>query len=168
MNENGNMFNNIDKIKSLSKLMSMDNGGGMDTEKILNALAAAKSMGMLGGSEVQEKRQDIVASDTQEYISPAEYESQNEGIRVIKAAIPFLDREYQKNLFLAVKLIEMNEDFDSGAMSLQCQSIREGTDEEQREAMLKAVRSQLSNENGRRLDVVIKMMEARRLASRMR
>ena len=125
-------------------------------------------MGMLGGNEVQEKRQDIVASDTQEYVSPAEYESQNEGIRVIKAAIPFLDREYQKNLFLAVKLIEMNEDFDSGAMSLQCQSIREGTDEEQREAMLKAVRSQLSNENGRRLDVVLKMMEARRLASKMR
>ena len=62
----------------------------------------------------------------------------------------------------------MNEDFDSGAMSLQCQSIREGTDEEQREAMLKAVRSQLSNENGRRLDVVLKMMEARRLASKMR
>lgn len=168
MNENGNMFNNIDKIKSLSKLMSMDNGGGMDTEKILNALAAAKSMGMLGGNEIQEKRPDIVASDTQEYVGPAEYEPQNEGIRVIKAAIPFLDREYQKNLFLAVKLIEMNEDFDSGAMSLQCQSIREGTDEEQREAMLKAVRSQLSNENGRRLDVVLKMMEARRLASKMR
>ena len=71
MNENGNMFNNIDKIKSLSKLMSMDNGGGMDTEKILNALAAAKSMGMLGGNEIQEKRPDIVASDTQEYVSPA-------------------------------------------------------------------------------------------------
>ena len=43
MNEN-NMLKNIDRIKSLSKLMSNDNNG-VDTDKILNAIAAAKSIG---------------------------------------------------------------------------------------------------------------------------
>ena len=89
-------------------------------------------------------------------------------MKVLKAAIPFLNHEYQKNLFLAVKLLEMNEEFDSGALSLQCQSIREENDDEQREAMLRAVRGQMSSENGRKLDIVLKMLEARRLASKIR
>lgn len=53
MNEN-NMLKNIDRIKSLSKLMSNDNNG-VDTDKILNAIAAAKSMGMLTAQDNSEK-----------------------------------------------------------------------------------------------------------------
>ena len=37
MNENDNMLKNIDRIKSLSKLMSSDSSG-VDTDKILNAI----------------------------------------------------------------------------------------------------------------------------------
>ena len=57
MNEN-NMLKNIDRIKSLSKLMSNDNNG-VDTDKILNAIAAAKSMGMLTAQDNSEKN-DII------------------------------------------------------------------------------------------------------------
>ncbi len=160
-NSTDNMMKNIDRIKSLSKLMSMD-GGEVDTDKLMNAITAAKSLGMFQNSEVQ----GAEIEEREEYITPED--GQSEGLRVIKAAIPFLDREYQKNLFLAVKLMEMSREFDNGSMSLQCQSIREGSDEKQREAMLRAVRGQLSYENGRRLDVVLKMMEARRLASALK
>ncbi len=164
MNENDNMLKNIDRIKSLSKLMSSDSSG-VDTDKILNAIATAKSMGMLTAQD--SKGKNNVIEDTG-YTVPAEYETKNEGMKVLKAAIPFLNHEYQKNLFLAVKLLEMNEEFDSGALSLQCQSIREENDDEQREAMLRAVRGQMSSENGRKLDIVLKMLEARRLASKIR
>ncbi len=162
-NNTDNMIKNIDRIKSISKLMSMD-GGNVDTDKLMNAITAAKSLGILGNNEVQGG--DI--EEQEEYIAPAGYEPQSEGMRVIKAAIPFLDREYQKNLFLAVKLMEMSREFDSGAMSLQCQSIREDSDDKQRESMLRAVRGQLSRENGRKLDVILKMMEARRIASTLK
>ena len=53
-------------------------------------------------------------------------------------------------------------------LSLQCQSIREDNDEEQREAMLRAIRGQMNGENGRKMDIVLKMMEARRLAAKIR
>ncbi|MCD8036225.1 MAG: hypothetical protein LUE88_02425 [Clostridiales bacterium] len=160
-NSTDNMMKNIDRIKSLSKLMSMD-GGEVDTDKLMNAITAAKSLGMFQNNEVQ----DAEFEERDEYITPED--GQSESLRVIKAAIPFLDREYQKNLFLAVKLMEMSREFDNGSMSLQCQSIREGSDEKQMEAMLRAVRGQLSYENGRRLDVILKMMEARRLASALK
>lgn len=163
MSESDNMMKNIDKIKSISKLMSMD-GSTVDTDKLMGAISAAKSLGILGNNEIQ----STDAQEREEYITPAEYEPQSESVRVVKAAIPFLDREYQKNLFLAVKLMEMSHEFDSGAMSLQCQSIREGNGEKQRESMLRAVRGQLSSENGRKLDVILKMMEARRIAATLK
>lgn len=158
MDDNDGMIRNMDRLKSLSKLMSSD-GGQMDTDKIINAITAAKSLGIIGG-EAREK--PVEAAEAPDYTACDD--EPNENVRVIKAAIPFLDKEYQKNLFLAVKLMEMSREFDSGAMSLQCQSIREDSGEKQREAMLRAMRRQMTGENGRRLDVILKMMEARRLA----
>ncbi len=157
-NNSESMMKNLDTIKTISKLMSGENSS-VDTDKIINALVTAKSLGIIG-----EERKDrlIETSEGKEYINGTDCDTEN--MRMVKAAIPFLDREYQKNLFLAVKLMEMSKEFDSEEMSLQCQSIREGNDEKQREYMLRAVRGQLSDKNGRRLDVILKMMEARRLA----
>ena len=162
-NNSGDMLKNIERIQSLSRLMS--NGSQQaDGERIMNALAAAKSMGIIGGPQ----RSEMTAFENNDGYELTENDGGSEKLRVVKAAIPFLDREYQKTLFLAVKLMEMNENFDAGALSLQCQSIREQSDEEQREAMLRAVRGQLSGENGRKLDVVLKVMEAGRLVSKLR
>ena len=35
-------------------------------------------------------------------------------------------------------------------------------------AMLRAIRGQMNGENGRKMDIVLKMMEARRLAAKIR
>lgn len=165
-NNPGDVLKNIERIQSLSRLMS-NNTKQPDGEKIINAIAAAKSMGILGGNT--QRPGEITAFENSGYPDTVENERGSEGMRVVKAAIPFLDREYQKTLFLAVKLMEMNENFDSEALGLQCQSIREqSSDEGQREAMLRAVRNQLSGENGRKLDVVLKVMEAQRLVSKIR
>lgn len=178
-NNTDNIMKNIETIKMLSGMMS--SGGGNDTEKILNAISTARSLGLLGnnndrndknnkndGNNGDDRDNDISVSENNECIASQDGISQNEGIRAIKAAIPFLNHEYQKNLFLAVKLIEMNEEFDKGSMNLQCQSIREGSDDEQRESMLRAVRGQMGNENARKLDVVLKMMEAKRIAAKLK
>ena len=87
MNEN-NMLKNIDRIKSLSKLMSNDNNG-VDTDKILNAIAAAKSMGMLTAQD-NSKKNDII--EEKDYSVPMEHETKSEGVKILKAAIPFLNR----------------------------------------------------------------------------
>lgn len=162
-NNSGDMLKNIEKIQSLSRLMSNGSQQG-DGERIMNAIAAAKSMGIIGAPS---SRGEIAAFENTD-MDIAENDRGSEKMRVVKAAIPFLDREYQKTLFLAVKLMEMNENFDAEALSLQCQSIREQSDEDQREAMLRAVRGQLSGEKGRKLDVVLKIMEAGRLVSKFR
>lgn len=164
-NSSGDMLRNIERIQSLSRLMS--NGTQQaDGERIINAIAAAKSMGILGGNNAHTG--EITAFENMDCCDISENDRGSEGLRVVKAAIPFLDREYQKTLFLAVKLMEMNENFDAGALSLQCQSIREQSDDGQREALLRAVRGQLSGENGRKLDVVLKVMEAGKLVSKIR
>lgn len=162
-NNTENIVKNIDKIKMLSGMLGQD--GNMDAgkmENIINAITTAKKLGII--NMPQEENHDISVSENTE----PDNSGFGEGIRAIKAAIPFLNREYQKHLFLAVKLMEMNKEYDDGEMSLQCQSITEGTAEEQREAMLRAVRGQLGSENGRKLDVVLKMLEARRIADRLK
>ena len=162
-NNTENIIKNIDKIKMLSGMLGQD--GSMDAgkmENIINAITTAKKLGII--NMPQEESHDIAVSENTEQ----DNSSFGEGIRAIKAAIPFLNREYQKHLFLAVKLMEMNKEYDDGKMSLQCQSITEGTSEEQREAMLRAVRGQLGSESGRKLDVILKMLEARRIADRLK
>ena len=79
MNEN-NMLKNIDRIKSLSKLMSNDNNG-VDTDKILNAIAAAKSMGMLTAQDNSEKN-DII--EEKDYSVPMEHEDFKGGYSFFK------------------------------------------------------------------------------------
>ncbi len=171
-NNTDNIMKNIETIKMLSGMMS--SGGGSDTEKILNAISTARSLGLIGNNDRNERNDrnegvnDISVSENNEYVSGQEGLSQSEGIRAIKAAIPFINREYQKHLFLAVKLLEMNDEFDKGSMNLQCQSIKEASDDEQKESMLRAVRGQLGNESARKLDVVLKMMEAKRIASKLK
>lgn len=48
-NNPGDMLKNIERIQSLSRLMS-NNTKQPDGERIINAIAAAKSMGILGGN----------------------------------------------------------------------------------------------------------------------
>ncbi|MPN61811.1 hypothetical protein SDC9_209555 [bioreactor metagenome] len=167
----------------------MSSGGGNDTEKILNAISTARSLGLIGNTDRNDRNDrndrddkndrndrndrsgglsDISVSENVEYMAGHDTIAQNDGIKAVKAAIPFLNREYQKHLFLAVKLIEMNDEFDKGSMNLQCQSIREGSDDEQKESMLRAIRGQIGNESARKLDVVLKMMEAKKIAAKLK
>lgn len=173
MSDNDNMLKNIDMISRLisgnggnigdiSNLANLGNGN-VDTEKIINALTTAKNMGILPNMSSEEKPYE--AQENNNCFEPSDCQSDNEGIRIVKAAIPFLNKEYQKNLFLAIRLMEMNKEFDEGAMSLQCQSIREDNEEKQKESMLRAVRKQVSAENGKRLDMVLKLMEFKKLAN---
>lgn len=169
-NNADNIMKNIDTIKMLSGMMSP--GGGGDTEKILNAISTAKSLGLIGGSNEYHdsgtNNADISMAEDNDLFTGQQSNSQNEGIKAVKAAIPFLNNEYQKNLFLAVKLLEMNEEFDKGAMNLQTQSINEGSEDERRECMLRAIRGQLGIVNGKKLDVVLKMLEARKIAAKLK
>ena len=48
-NNPGDVLKNIERIQSLSRLMS-NNTKQPDGERIINAIAAAKSMGILGGN----------------------------------------------------------------------------------------------------------------------
>lgn len=168
-NNADNIMKNIDTIKMLSGMMSPGSGG--DTEKILNAISTAKNLGLIGNNERKDSsvnNANISMAEDNDLFTGKQSNLQNEGIRAVKAAIPFLNHEYQKDLFLAVKLLEMNEEFDQGAMNLQIQSIKEGTEDEQRESMLRAIRGQLGAVNGKKLDVVLKMLEARKIAAKLK
>ena len=106
-NNTENIIKNIDKIKMLSGMLGQD--GSMDAgkmENIINAITTAKKLGII--NMPQEESHDIAVSENTEQ----DNSSFGEGIRAIKSAIPILKREYQKHLLLAVKLMEINKEYD--------------------------------------------------------
>lgn len=87
--------------------------------------------------------------------------SETKGEKILCAAIPFLDQEYQKDLYVVVRLMQMRRvlagaDLEARSKSTESPALR-------RRKMLSAIRSCLSEEEGRNLELVLKVMEARQI-----
>lgn len=83
---------------------------------------------------------------------------------MITAAIPFLDQEYQKNLYLIVRLMEMRRVFSGGL--LEARSRQEEPPALRRRKMLRAVRPYLAAEERKQLDLLIKAMDMKEILER--
>lgn len=83
---------------------------------------------------------------------------------MITAAIPFLDQEYQKNLYLIVRLMEMRRVFSGGL--LEARSRQEEPPALRRRKMLRAVRPYLAAEERKQLDLLIKAMDMKEILDR--
>lgn len=86
------------------------------------------------------------------------------GENMITAAIPFLDQEYQKNLYLIVRLMEMRRVFSGG--TLEARSRQEEPPSLRRRKMLRAVRPYLGVEEQKRLDLLMKAMDMKEILER--
>ncbi len=86
-------------------------------------------------------------------------ETKNE--RMLFAAIPFLDQEYQKDLYVIVRLMQMRRVLESGVLEARSRSGQSAF--QRRRNMLAAIRPCLSEEEGRSLELVLKVMEVRQI-----
>lgn len=88
----------------------------------------------------------------------------NAGENMITAAIPFLDQEYQKNLYIIVRLMEMRR-VVSGGM-LEARGKQEEPAPLRRRKLLGAVRPYLPAEERKRLDLLVKAMDMKEILER--
>ena len=86
---------------------------------------------------------------------------EKEELRIVKAAIPFIDPKRRGRLALAVKIIEMSDGFNYGEES--------GMDDDdpvkRREKMLEAIREQLPQDRAEKIDLALRIMDAGRFIS---
>ena len=88
----------------------------------------------------------------------------NRNESMISAAIPFLDQEYQRDLYIIVRLMEMRRMLSGGL--LEAREKAEQPPAHRRRQMLGAMRPYLSQEERSQLDTIVKVMELRELMGR--
>ena len=88
----------------------------------------------------------------------------NRNENMISAAIPFLDQEYQRDLYIMVRLMEMRRMLSGGL--LEAREKQEQPPAHRRRQMLGAMRPYLSQEERSQLDTIVKVMELREIMGR--
>lgn len=101
----------------------------------------------------QEKKQEVLQEDS--------FFGTTTGEKIISAAIPFLDQEYQKDLYIAVRLMEMQRVLGSGM--LEARSKKEEPPVKRRRKMLSAVRPCLPKGDRECLDTMLKIIDMRQI-----
>lgn len=81
--------------------------------------------------------------------------------KILMAAIPFLDQEYQRDLYVVVRLMEMRRMLTGGV--LQARSRDTLPPSVRRRQMLSAIRPCLSQGEQTRLDTLMRVMDAREI-----
>lgn len=125
--------------------------------KIINAVKTAKMLGevMQSGNE-ETNVQEItlpVEQSKETGMCAFDKELQSPAIRSIKAAIPYLDYKYQKNMGIIVKLMEMDRLVNHYTV-LAAQS-----GEDKSREMLLAVKNELPEQSRSAADLLMKIME---------
>lgn len=121
-----------------------------DIEKIMNVVKTIQA-----AASVPEKSEKAQNEGSQEIKESFEQNNTTPAINSIKAAIPYLDIKYQKNLGIIVKLIEIERLLNN----FQAMSLGGDNDKERKIKMLQAVKPELDLKKQKVLDIFIRVME---------
>ncbi len=143
-----------DQMKLLSTMMGAD---GSDALRMMEKIDRLRR---LFGSAEEQKPQDIQVKESTLPESPF---GTTQGENILFSAIPFLDMEFQKNIFVIARFMELRR-------------VLEGTKLETREKqedptyrrhnMLRAVRPFLPAQDKMQIDTMLKIMEIRDIMDR--
>lgn len=150
-----------DANKLLSEMMGEQ---GQDALRMLERLERLRRL-MGSQTERQEKTGTTAASAAlpeKREVRPPFGGSVSENM--ITAAIPFLDQEYQRDLYIIVRLMEMRRVFSGGM--LEARGRQEEPSSLRRRKMLRAVRPYLPAEDRKQLDMLIKVIDMKEILER--
>ncbi|WP_313527069.1 hypothetical protein [Anaerotignum sp.] len=145
---------NSDQMKLLSGMMGAD---GSDALRMMERIERLRRL--FGNTEAQ-KTQEIQAKEASVPDSPF---GSTQGENILFSAIPFLDLEFQKNIFVVVRLMELKRVLEGTQLEA-----REKQEEPtyRRHNMLQAVRPFLPTEEKKQIDTMLKIMEIRGILDR--
>lgn len=139
----------MDKLMMLSQLM----GGNNNPAEMMKMVETAK---MIGASMNTKEEKPIIKMEEPQ--SKEDEDIRNRQIKAINAALPFLDKEYQRGLFMVIKLMEINKFSPQG--SIMAMEKGEDSPQKRRIEMINAFNGFLSVEEQKKLGVFLKMAKA--------
>lgn len=142
---------NSDPMKLLSTMM------GAEGKDALGMMARMERLRRLVGNQESPQNEEVQAQEVDTTASPF---GTTTGENILFAAIPFLDQEYQRDIFVVVRLMEMRRVMETSKLE-----VREKQEDPifRRYKMLGAVKPYLPQGDRTRLDSMIKMMEMKEL-----
>ena len=130
--------------------------GGRDTIQMLQRMERLKKLMGTGEAKQREERMEVRQEGT--FL-------RNRREEMLSAALPFLDREYRKGLYVFVRMMEMRRVLGEGSLEA-----RERQEEEhpslRRQKMLGAIQPYLSEREQRQMENILKMMTMREIMGR--
>ena len=81
---------------------------------------------------------------------------------MIYASIPFLDKEYQKYLYVIVRVLEMKRVLEGNEL-LEVRSRTKDDPKKRRKNLLQAIRPYLTGEEKQKIDFVVKAMDIKNI-----
>lgn len=141
----------MDKLMMLSQLL----GASGDTTDMMKMVETAKALGAVMNANAKEEKPIIKMEETQ---SKEDEDIRNRQIKAINAALPFLDKEYQKGLFMVIKLMEINRFSPQG--SIMAMEKDEDNTQKRRIEMINAFNGYLSIAEQKKLGAFLKMAKA--------
>lgn len=122
-------------------------------------------------SEINKVNKEINSDDEsiyekKEIISEFEQDLQTPAIRTIKAAIPYLDFEYQKNIGIMIKIIELDnliKKYRNTAATMDT-----GKKDGWQKDMLLAMKSELDKKNQYYIDMLVRFMDIKDIIAKLK
>ena len=131
--------------------------GGQDTLQMLQRMERLKRLMGTGTAKQTEERVEVRQEGP--FL-------RNRREDMLSAALPFLDREYRKGLYVFVRLMEMKRVLGEG--SLEARERQEETEQPslRRQKMLGAIQPYLSEREQRQMENILKMMTMKEIMGR--
>ena len=157
----------IEKIKLISQLM------GQEVPKeaeLLKMFETAKKMQQFFNTEVHTEKKEFKKENFAKQKSTLA--AKEEGMlfartkeeNIIYASIPFLDREYQKYLYVIVRLLEMRRVLqEDWGETLEARSRTKDNVKVRRRNLLQAMRPYLTKEEKQKIDIVVKAIDMKNI-----
>ena len=163
---------NMEKIKLISQLMGQEMP--KETELLKMMEMAKKMQQFLGTEEIlhtekkewkKEKKENFAkAKNTLAQKEESMLFARTKEENMIYASIPFLDREYQKYLYVIVILLEMKRVLQQQwGETLEIRSLPKESVKMRRRNLLQALRPYLTKEEKQSIDIVVKAMDMKNI-----
>lgn len=145
---------NSEQMKLLSGMMGAE---GSDALQMIQRIERLRRL--FGNTEAQNS-QEIQVKEASVPESPF---GSTQGENILFSAIPFLDLEFQKNIFVVVRLMELRRVLEGTKLEA-----REKQEDPvyRRHKMLRAVKPFLATDDKNQLDTMLKIMEIRDILDR--
>lgn len=145
---------NGDQMKLLSTMMGAD---GSDAFRMMEKVERLRR---LFGSAEEQKPQDIQVKEASVQESPF---GTTQGENILFSAIPFLDMEFQKNIFVIARFMEIRRVLEGSKLET-----REKQEDPvyRRHNLLQAVKPYLAPQDKMQIDTMLKIMEIRNIMDR--